>query len=313
MNSRIQEVLTMEAENKDKAEKSSSSFVGHWIGHVLAFLAIVVMIFLHIDNKPLTEEEIYAEGQTSHFPKLLSKDTARIDGTATHTIALTIGMEQWKNKFDSARWVNKRLGRKWSPIPALKWYSEAEILDCVVPLSFNLVNVSPDEPANMLFEVAGSVNVDEMFHPYDALISGEWAVQIDTLRRGTQEIVSGNYGEHELNCMLRLKLKNNSSRVYYFAVYENASGQYFYTHSDIICRFDIPLDSLISLKFEQGKPDLTWVLGPPDSTFQSVVPFIQAGSNYYDTIPYSKVARLKLAFEALERKVVRSGVDGDDE
>lgn len=295
--------MDMKKKETNGVSNVSSSTIGHWVAHALAFLGIIVMIFLHYDNKPPTEEELYVERQTTHYPKLLSKDTSRIDGVTTHTIALTIGLEQWQNKFDSARWANMRLGRSQTPIPAIKWYSEAEILDCVVPLSFNLVNVSPDEPAILLFEVAGSVHVDQIFHPYDALISGKWAEQLDTLIRGPQEIVSANYGEHELKCMLRLNLKNNSSRVYYFAVYKNASDQYFYTHSDIICRFDIPLDSLIKRKYNK------WVVGHSATTFQSVVPFVQAGSNYYDTIPYSKVERLKLALEALDRKFLRSGED----
>ncbi|MCZ7558520.1 MAG: hypothetical protein M5R41_19195 [Bacteroidia bacterium] len=302
----------MDAERQKENREDGSSSRNQWIGHAITFIigACIPLLIFYI-SKPQSPEDQYVEKQLAHFPKLLSKDTARVEGTATHTIALTIAMEKWQNRFDSARWENKARGMNHSPIPNIKWFSEAEIVECVVPITFRLVNESPDEPAVLLFEVAGSVDLDTKFHPYDALIAGKWTEKIDTLELNLDEIVPADKGEHIVNCMLRLNMKKNSSRVYYFAVYKNASDQYFYTHCDIICKYDIPLDSLIKLRYQPGKPTLNWVVDPSREGIQSLVPFIQVGSNYYDTIPYDKVDRLMLALEQLARMPVRE--DSEDE
>ncbi|MDX9759096.1 MAG: hypothetical protein RBU27_08055 [Bacteroidota bacterium] len=285
---------------------SHPSTFGHWIGHGVAVLAILVGVFLHFDAKPPSAEDLYTGNQESHIPKLLSKDTARIEGTATHTVLLTVAMEKWQNRFDSARWADRRQGLSYTQIPNLKWYSQAEIIDCVVPLNFNIVNVSPDEPAKILFEVIGSVEVDNRFDPYKELISGKWIAQIDTIIEGTENIIPAQNGEHEVKCMLSLRLKNNTSRVYYMAVYQNAAGQYYYTHTDLICKYDIPLDDILKLNYQPGTPDITWSVGPSDTTATSLVPSVQAGSNFFRSIPFEHVDRVRLTLDAMTKKPKRT-------
>jgi hypothetical protein len=294
--------VTMGSDETGSMSTRPPSTIGHWVGHGVAVLAIVVGVFIHYDAKPPTPEDVYTGSQESHTPKLLSKDTARIEGTETHTVLLTVGIEKWQNRFDSARWADRRGGRSFTQIPNLKWYSEAEIVDCVVPLEFNMVNVSRDEPAKLLFEVIGSVEVDNKFDPYAALVSGQWIARVDTIIEGSEMIVPAQNGEHAVNCKLRLRLKHNTSRVYYMAVYQNASDQYYYTHTDLICKYDVPLDEIIKLKYQRGTPNVTWIVGPSDTTAQALVPSVQAGSNFFRAIPFRDVDRVRLTLDALAKK-----------